>query len=100
MNIIMNAVEAMDGKGDLSIKSQLSEDEKYIEISFTDTGPGIKSEHLKRIFEPFFTTKDASHGGVGIGLAISYRIIRNHNGRVDVTSEMRKGTTFTIKLPT
>ncbi|MCK4251482.1 cache domain-containing protein, partial [candidate division WOR-3 bacterium] len=93
MNIIMNAVEAMDGKGDLSIKSQLSEDEKYIEISFTDTGPGIKSEHLKRIFEPFFTTKDASHGGVGIGLAISYRIIRNHNGRVDVTSEMRKGTT-------
>ena len=99
MNIIMNAVEAMDGKGDLSIKSQLSEDEKYIEISFTDTGPGIKSEHLKRIFEPFFTTKDASHGGVGIGLAISYRIIRNHNGRVDVTSEMRKGTTFTIKLP-
>ncbi len=100
MNIIMNAVEAMDGKGDLSIKSQLSEDEKYIEISFTDTGPGIKSEHLKRIFEPFFTTKDASHGGVGIGLAISYRIIRNHSGRVDVTSEMRKGTTFTIKLPT
>jgi len=99
MNIIMNAVEAMDGKGDLSIKSQLSEDEKYIEISFTDTGPGIKSEHLKRIFEPFFTTKDASHGGVGIGLAISYRIVRNHNGRVDVTSEMRKGTTFTIKLP-
>ncbi|MBA7527721.1 Adaptive-response sensory-kinase SasA [subsurface metagenome] len=99
MNIIMNAVEAMDGKGDLSIKSQLSEDEKYIEISFTDTGPGIKSEYLKRIFEPFFTTKDASHGGVGIGLAISYRIIRNHNGRVDVTSEMRKGTTFTIKLP-
>ncbi len=100
MNIIMNAVEAMDGKGDLSIKSQLSEDEKYIEISFTDTGPGIKSECLKRIFEPFFTTKDASHGGVGIGLAISYRIVRNHNGRVDVTSEMRKGTTFTIKLPT
>ena len=100
MNIIMNAVEAMDGKGDLSIKSQLSEDEKYIEISFTDTGPGIKSEYLKRIFEPFFTTKDASHGGVGIGLAISYRIVRNHNGRVDVTSEMRKGTTFTIKLPT
>ncbi len=98
MNIIMNAVEAMDGKGDLSIKSQLSEDEKYIEISFTDTGPGIKSEHIKRIFEPFFTTKGAVHG-VGIGLAISHRIIKDHNGKIVVKSAVGKGTTFTIELP-
>lgn len=97
MNIIMNAVEAMDGKGDLSIKSQLSEDKKYIEISFTDTGPGIKSEHLKRIFEPFFTTKGAFHG-VGIGLAISHRIIKDHNGKIVVKSAVGKGTTFTIEL--
>jgi len=98
MNIIMNAVEAMDGKGDLLIKSHLSEDKRFIKISFTDTGPGIPPEHLKRIFEPFFTTKGAVHG-VGIGLAISHRIIEDHNGRIDVKSVVGKGTTFTIELP-
>lgn len=98
MNVIMNAVEAMDGTGDLSIKSQLSENKRFIKISFTDTGPGIQPEHIKRIFEPFFTTKGASHG-VGIGLAISHRIIEDHNGSIDVKSAVAKGTTFTIELP-
>jgi two-component system NtrC family sensor kinase len=98
MNVIMNAVEAMDGTGDLSIKSQLSENKRFIKISFTDTGPGIQPKHLKRIFEPFFTTKGASHG-VGIGLAISHRIIEDHNGSIDVKSAVAKGTTFTIELP-
>ncbi|MGB3480090.1 MAG: cache domain-containing protein [bacterium] len=98
MNVIMNAVEAMDGTGDLSIKSQLSKDKRFIKISFTDTGPGIQPEHLKRIFEPFFTTKGSFHG-VGIGLAISHRIIEDHNGSIDVKSAVGKGTTLTIELP-
>jgi two-component system NtrC family sensor kinase len=98
MNIIINAAEAMKDKGDLSIKSQLSRDNKYIEISFSDSGPGIKPEQLKRIFEPFFTTKETSHG-VGLGLAVSYRVIKDHKGSIDVISEVNKGTTFIIKLP-
>jgi two-component system NtrC family sensor kinase len=98
MNIIINATEAMDGKGTLSIRSKFSENEKFIEISFMDTGPGIPPKHLKKIFTPFFTTKETSHG-VGLGLAISYRIIKGHDGRVDVTSETGKGTTFNIRLP-
>ena len=98
MNIIINAAEAMEGKGELSIKSQLSDDKRYVVISFKDTGPGIPQENLKRIFEPFFTTKDASHG-VGLGLAISKGIIENHNGSVEVSSESGKGTKFLIKLP-
>lgn len=97
MNIVINAAEAMSGKGDLSITSRISEDKKFIEISFVDTGPGIKPEYLKRIFEPFFTTKEATHG-VGLGLSISHRIIEDHNGKIKVASELGKGTAFTIEL--
>lgn len=98
MNIILNAAEAMEGKGNLSVKSQLIEDKKFVQISISDTGRGIEPEHLKKIFEPFFTTKEVTHG-VGLGLAISYRIIKDHKGTIDVTSEKDKGTTFIIKLP-
>ena len=98
MNIIINAADAMDGKGELSIKSCLSEDKKFANVSFADTGPGIPPENLKRIFEPFFTTKETSHG-VGLGLSISQRIIEDHHGKIEVTSELGKGTIFTVKLP-
>lgn len=97
-NIVINAAEAMNGKGELSIKSQLSEDKKSIDISFADTGPGITEEHLGKVFEPFFTTKEVTHG-VGLGLAISYRIIKDHKGTINVSSELGKGTTFTVRLP-
>jgi two-component system NtrC family sensor kinase len=98
MNIILNAGEAMAGQGNLQVRSTMSPERKYIEVTFMDTGPGIKPEHLKKIFDPFFTTKESTHG-VGLGLSISYRIIEDHNGRIYVTSESGKGTTFTIKLP-
>jgi two-component system NtrC family sensor kinase len=98
MNLIINAAEAMNGKGDLAIKSKLAEDKKNIEISFCDNGPGIEPDNLNKIFEPFFTTKETSHG-VGLGLAISYRTIKHHRGSIDVKSERSRGTTFTIKLP-
>ncbi|MEO0123209.1 MAG: cache domain-containing protein [candidate division WOR-3 bacterium] len=98
INIIMNGVEAMEGKGELTIKTAFSEDKNFVVISISDTGPGIKPEHIKKIFEPFFTTKEASHG-VGLGLSISKRIIDDHNGVIEVYSEFGKGATFKIKLP-
>ncbi|MCX7994820.1 MAG: cache domain-containing protein [candidate division WOR-3 bacterium] len=98
INIIMNAVEAMKGYGVLKIKTEFSEDKNFAIISISDTGPGIKPEHIKKIFEPFFTTKEASHG-VGLGLSISKRIIEDHNGTIEVHSELGKGATFKIKLP-
>lgn len=98
INIIMNGVEAMEGQGELTLKSELSPDKEFVQVSISDTGPGIPPEHLKKIFEPFFTTKGASHG-VGLGLSISKRIIDDHKGTIEVFSEVGKGATFVIKLP-
>jgi len=98
MNIILNAVEAMNGTGELTITTGLTDDKKYIFSSFTDTGCGIAKENLSKIFEPFFSTKKTGRG-TGLGLSISYGIIKKHHGEIEVTSELGKGTTFTIKLP-
>ncbi len=98
INIIMNGVEAMEGKGELTIKTEFSEDKNFVVVSISDTGPGIKPEHIKKIFDPFFTTKEASHG-VGLGLSISKRIIDDHKGLIEVHSELGKGATFKIYLP-
>lgn len=98
MNIILNAAEAMEGKGSLATSTQLLEDGRSMEIGFTDTGCGIPLENMKRLFEPFFTTKEETKG-IGLGLAISYGIIKNHGGNIEVKSQVGKGTTFIIKLP-
>jgi len=98
MNIILNSAEAMHGNGTLAITTGITEDEKYIYTSFTDTGQGIAEENLPKVFDPFFTTKETGHG-TGLGLSISYGIIRKHHGEIDVTSEVGKGTTFIVKLP-
>jgi two-component system NtrC family sensor kinase len=98
MNIILNAAEAMEGVGTLNIASRFDSDEGFVEISVQDSGPGITEENLEQIFDPFFTTKEAGHG-VGLGLAISYGIIREHNGTIMVNSKVGSGTTFTIRLP-
>jgi two-component system NtrC family sensor kinase len=98
MNIIINAAEAMDVKGQLALTTRFDPAERFIEVKITDTGPGITRENLGRIFSPFFTTKDAGHG-VGLGLAISYGIIREHKGTILVESEAGKGTTFIIRMP-
>jgi len=98
MNIILNAAEAMDGKGELMIATGLSDDTRFVTAYFHDTGCGISKENLERIFDPFFTTKEIGHG-TGLGLSISYGIIRKHNGEIDVASELGKGTTFTVRFP-
>jgi len=98
INLIINAVEAMDGNGYLTITTRTNPARDFIEIEFADTGPGISKENLQKIFDPFFTTKDVGHG-TGLGLAISYGIIKSHKGFVSVESTVGKGTTFTIELP-
>ncbi|MDP2861462.1 MAG: ATP-binding protein [Desulfobacterales bacterium] len=99
MNIILNAADAMEGKGELSIKSYkpLQSDTVIIEIS--DTGPGIPQNILPHIFEPFFTTKEEGKG-TGLGLSLVYSMIDNHKGRIYAKSRPGKGTTFVIELPT
>ncbi len=95
INLIHNALQAMDYKGVLSIKGVLQE--KYISISVTDTGKGIPSEIKSKIFEPFFTTKAVGEGS-GLGLDIVKRIIEKHKGNIEVTSVVGH-TTFTVLLP-
>lgn len=96
-NMFINAGQAMPNGGELSIKTRLLGEEDEILITVCDTGTGISQENLERIFDPFFSTK--SQKGFGLGLSVSYGIIRNHGGRVDVESEVGRGTCFTIHLP-
>ena len=98
INIIVNAAEAMNGNGKLSITTKSDPVRGCIEIIISDTGMGISEENLEKIFDPFFTTKETGHG-VGLGLAISYGIIKEHGGMVSVESEVGKGTTFIVRLP-
>ena len=96
--ILVNAAEAIDGWGAVTIRSWRDADRGMAAVSFTDTGCGIPSENLGRIFEPFFTTKQAAHG-TGLGLAIIYGIIENHAGTIKVDSHRGEGTTLTVCLP-
>jgi len=102
VNILLNAVDAINEVKDekkekrISIESALSDDEAI--ITFTDTGSGIKEEHLNKIFEPFFTTKSQGRG-TGLGLWVSYGIIKSFQGNLEVQSNKGLGTTFTIRLP-
>jgi len=98
INMIVNAAEAMEGSGHLNISTRHSIRRDSIEIAFSDTGPGISEENLKKIFDPFFTTKDVGHG-TGLGLAISYGIVKSHKGTITVESELGNGTTFIVALP-
>ncbi len=95
-NLIMNAKEAIDGDGGITVRTRSLG--KYVEINFIDTGPGIDKEHLPHIFSPFFTTK-REKGGTGLGLSVVSNIIVRHEGKIWVASEVGKGTTFTIRLP-
>ncbi|MFH0953850.1 MAG: ATP-binding protein [Verrucomicrobiota bacterium] len=93
-NIIRNAIQAMTNGGLLKIT--LASNDRFVSIAFKDTGPGIPPEELSHIFEPYHTTK---HEGTGLGLMIVQRIVRDHGGQIEVHSEPRTGTTFTLLLP-
>jgi two-component system NtrC family sensor kinase len=94
INLFSNAVDAMDGKGTLSIS--VTDNAPSVVIKVSDTGRGIAAKDMTRIFDPFFTTKEK---GTGLGLAIVYSIIEKHEGKIEVKSEPFKGTVFTITLP-
>jgi len=104
LNLITNALDAMPKGGVLTIKtrqrlpSPSPKEERWLEIAMTDTGIGITEESKKRIFEPFFTTKKMGEG-TGLGLAICEKIIKDHSGRIEIESEVGKGSTFLISLP-
>jgi len=98
VNIIMNAAEAMGEKGTLTISTRAVPVAGRVEVSFTDTGPGISGGNLGRLFEPFFTTKEAGHG-TGLGLSISHGIVERHGGKLSARSHPGEGATFTVSLP-
>jgi two-component system NtrC family sensor kinase len=97
-NIILNAGEAMDGQGELTVATRRASDGAFIEIELRDTGCGIPRENLEKIFDPFFTTKDVGRG-TGLGLAVSFGIIARHQGTIEVQSHPGRGTTFVVRLP-
>ncbi len=96
MNILLNAVQAIEGRGTITIRTTTETDKVAIDIM--DTGTGISKEKCDHIFEPFYTTKPVGQG-TGLGLSISYGIITNHGGTLKVKSKPGDGTTFTIRLP-
>jgi two-component system, NtrC family, sensor kinase len=98
INIIINALEAMREGGVLTLRSGYSERKGYCRVAISDTGYGIPEEHMPRLFEPFFTTKEVGHG-VGLGLAISYGIVRQHHGEIEAQSHVGSGSTFRVLLP-
>jgi len=96
MNLLVNASHAIEERGTITIRTGQQGGEVWVEVA--DTGKGIAPEHLKKIFDPFFTTKPIGKG-TGLGLSLSYGIIQKHHGRIEVQSEVGKGTTFRVRLP-
>ncbi len=96
MNLIINARDAMPHGGELTISTEAEDSSLFVEV--TDNGVGIPSDQLRKIFDPFFTTK-ASSRGTGLGLAVTYGIIREHSGSIQVDSVVSRGTTFRLELP-
>lgn len=98
INLLTNARDAMPNGGQITIKTLLSADKENVIMEFIDTGTGIEKENLNKILDPFFTTKGIAEG-TGLGLTVSYGIIKNHEGHISITSKPGKGAKFTISLP-
>ncbi len=96
VNLLFNAVHAIGEKGLITIRSGMSEDGKCVVVEVEDNGCGIHKDNLKKIFEPFYTTRS---NGTGLGLAVSYGIVRNHQGRINISSELGIGTLIRLTLP-
>jgi two-component system NtrC family sensor kinase len=100
LNMLINAADAMEGKGTLTISTRkvIENGKPFAEVEFTDTGHGIPEENISKLFEPFFTTKPVGKG-VGLGLAVSHGIIKDHEGEILVKSKVGEGTSFFARLP-
>ena len=98
INILMNAVQAMNERGTIHIVTRHDSSANSVEVAISDTGQGIPPEEIDRIFDPFFTTKESGHG-TGLGLSIAYGIVTTHRGTISVQSGLGKGSTFTIRMP-
>jgi PAS domain S-box-containing protein len=103
LNLFLNAIQAMPNGGELKIevspeisRSQDGSKKKFIKIVISDTGTGIPTNIVQKIFDPFFTTKPR---GIGLGLSITYQIIKKHGGNIKVESQLERGTSFMISLP-
>lgn len=96
MNLLINAAHAIEDHGQINIRTGHDAHNVWLEVE--DTGKGIAPEHIGRIFEPFFTTKPIGKG-TGLGLSLSYGIVHKHGGRIEVTSEVGKGSMFKVLLP-
>ena len=96
VNLLLNAAQAIDDNGTITIRSRMNSARREIAVDVIDTGCGIPAEHLGQIFEPFFSTKK---NGSGLGLAVSFGIIKNHQGRLEVFSRPGQGAHFTVALP-
>jgi len=96
MNMLINAAQAIENKGVITVRTGVLGDEVWVEVE--DTGKGISPEHLNRIFDPFFTTKPVGRG-TGLGLSLSYGIVQKHHGRIEVKSELGRGSVFRVYLP-
>lgn len=96
INLIINALEAIQTEGVITIQSRLDPEAKTEIVIITDSGCGIPADQINKAFEPFFSTKPK---GTGLGLAVSYGIVRNHQGNITVSSQVGRGTRFTIQIP-
>jgi two-component system sensor histidine kinase HydH len=96
LNLYLNAIDAMEAGGKLTVDLLSSDKNSDIHIAVSDTGCGISGEHLSRVFDPYFTTKSS---GTGLGLAIAHNIVEAMGGSIKVTSEKSRGSTFTITIP-
>ena len=96
MNLLVNAAQAIEHRGRITLLTGANDDSVWIEV--TDTGKGIAPEHLGRVFEPFFTTRPNGKG-VGLGLSLAYEIVKRHGGRIEIESELGTGSLFRVVLP-
>ena len=97
-NLLLNALQAMPQGGDLNIATHYDPQHATIQIRIKDTGVGIPKENISKIFDPFYSTKEKTHG-TGLGLTVSYGIIKDHHGKIEVQSQSKKGSTFKVTLP-
>jgi two-component system NtrC family sensor kinase len=96
INLLVNAAQAITGRGTITVKTY--DQDRWVCVDITDTGKGISEENIKKIFDPFFTTKAVGQG-TGLGLSVSYEIIKKQGGEIKVRSKVGEGTTFTVILP-